>query len=115
MHIGTAGGWTKASTGYTFQKSIRKTQQLVAFLKLEKGFQNMKQKDRFWFYDLLFLDVLSKHNEKGQMLFTLMFKKNNSERIFKFLDEQTSFLEELKIMLSFPVGLFLKALWKRLF
>ena len=35
--------------------------------------------------------------------------------IFKFLDEQTTFLEELKIMLSFPVGLFVKALWKRIF
>jgi len=44
-----------------------------------------------------------------------MFKKNKSERIFKFLDEQTTFLEELKIMLSFPVGLFVKALWKRIF
>lgn len=115
MHIGTAGGWTKASTGYTFQKSFRKTQEVVAFLKQGKDLNKMNQKNRFWFYDLLFLDVLSKHNEKGQMLFSLMFKKNKSERIFKFLDEQTTFLEELKIMLSFPVGLFIKALWKRLF
>ena len=115
MHIGTAGGWTKASTGFTFQKSIRKTTEVIAFLKTNKGLNKMEQRNRFWFYDLLFLDVLSKHNEKGHMLFSLMFKKNKSERIFKFLDEQTSFVEELKIMLSFPVGLFVKALWKRIF
>jgi lycopene beta-cyclase len=115
MHIGTAGGWTKASTGFTFQKSIRKTEEVIAFLKTDKDLNKMKQSNRFWFYDLLFLDVLSKHNEKGHMLFSLMFKKNKSERIFKFLDEQTTFLEELKIMLSFPVGLFVKALWKRIF
>ncbi len=75
----------------------------------------MKQKNRFWFYDLLFLDVLNRHNEKGYLLFSIMFKKNNPELIFKFLDEKTTFLEELKIMLSFPVGLFISALWKRIF
>jgi lycopene beta-cyclase len=44
-----------------------------------------------------------------------MFKKNKSEHIFRFLDEQTSFFQEFKIMLSFPVGLFVRALWKRIF
>ena len=115
MHIGTAGGWTKASTGFTFQKSMRKTKEVINFLKTGQDLNNMEKRNRFWFYDLLFLDVLSKHNEKGHMLFSLMFKKNKPERIFKFLDEQTSFLEEIKIMRSFPVGLFIKALWKRIF
>ena len=115
MHIGTAGGWTKASTGFTFQKTMRKTNEVVAFLKQNKALNTLIQKNRFWFYDLLFLDVLSKHNEKGHLLFSLMFKENKTDRIFKFLDEQTSFLEEIKIMMSFPVGLFVKALWKRMF
>lgn len=115
MHIGTAGGWTKASTGFTFQKTMRKTNEVVAFLKQDKALNTLIQKNRFWFYDLLFLDVLSKHNEKGHLLFSLMFKENKTDRIFKFLDEQTSFLEEIKIMMSFPAGLFVKALWKRMF
>ena len=115
MHIGTAGGWTKASTGFTFQKTMRKTNEVVAFLKQDKALNTLLQKNRFWFYDLLFLDVLSKHNEKGHLLFSLMFKENKTDRIFKFLDEQTSFLEEIKIMMSFPAGLFVKALWKRMF
>jgi len=83
--------------------------------KNRKPLNQMKQKNRFWFYDLLFLDVLNRHNEKGYLLFSIMFKKNNPELIFKFLDEKTTFLEELKIMLSFPVGLFVSALWKRMF
>jgi lycopene beta-cyclase len=115
MRIGTAGGWTKASTGFTFQKTVRKTKEVVEFLKEEKPLNTMNQKNRFWFYDLLFIDVLSKHNEKGHHLFSLMFKKNKSENIFRFLDEQTSFFQEFKIMLSFPVGLFVRALWKRIF
>jgi lycopene beta-cyclase len=115
MHIGTAGGWTKSSTGFTFQKTIRKAKETASFLKTGKPLNQVKQKNRFWFYDLLFLDVLSKHNEKGHLLFSLMFKKNSPELIFKFLDEKTTFKEELKIMLSFPVGLFVNALWKRIF
>lgn len=115
MQIGTAGGWTKSSTGYTFQKTIRKAKETASYLKTGKPLNQMKQKNRFWFYDLLFLDVLSKHNEKGHLLFSLMFKKNNPELIFKFLDEKTTFIEELKIMLTFPVGLFINALWKRMF
>ena len=33
LNIGTAGGWTKASTGYTFMNTTKKTEQLTKFLK----------------------------------------------------------------------------------
>jgi lycopene beta-cyclase len=32
----TAGGWTKASTGYTFKNSDKKSSQLVAFLQQDR-------------------------------------------------------------------------------
>ena len=31
LNIGTAGGWTKASTGYTFYNTSKKTKDLVSF------------------------------------------------------------------------------------
>src|SRR5690606_37129725 len=58
FHIGTAGGWTKASTGFTFMNTYRKTQSLVELLKKGKSLDNLYRKDRFWFYDLLLLDIL---------------------------------------------------------
>lgn len=115
IHIGTAGGWTKASTGFTFKKTTEKIDALVAFLKTDKPFTQFWKPDRFWFYDLLFLDVLATHNAYGHELFRMMFQKNTPEVIFKFLDEKTSFWEEIRIMISFPISLFVKALWKRLF
>ena len=115
MHIGTAGGWTKASTGFTFKKTTEKIDALVAFLKTEKPFSRFWKPDRFWFYDLLFLDVLARHNAYGHELFRMMFQKNDPEVILKFLDEKTNFWEEIRIMISFPIPLFIKALWKRLF
>ena len=72
------------------------------------------KKNRFWFYDLIFLDVLYYKNHLGKQLFTDMFNKNNPKTIFKFLDNKSSFIEELKIMLSFPKTIFLSAVLKRI-
>jgi lycopene beta-cyclase len=54
INIGSAGGWTKASTGYTFKNSIKKSKALVQLLSTEIDFRKYHKKDKFWFYDLLF-------------------------------------------------------------
>jgi lycopene beta-cyclase len=118
LHIGTAGGWTKASTGFTFMNAFRQTKKLIPFIKTNQDLSTFHQKNRFWFYDLLFLDVLEKYNEQGSTLFIRMFDKNPPLRIFRFLDEQTSFGEELLILSSFSIqqiGWFLSAFFKRIF
>jgi lycopene beta-cyclase len=115
LHIGTAGGWTKPSTGYTFQRINEKTKELVDFLKKNKPLSHFGKRGRFWFYDLLFIDVLAKNNAHGADLFKRMFQKNSPETIFQFLDEKSSIAQEFQIMRSFNVRQFVKALWKRLF
>ena len=118
LHIGTAGGWTKASTGYTFKNTQQKTQRLVTFLKKQKPLDLFQKRNRFWVYDLLFLDVLYKYNAQGSTLFSRLFQKNKPSLLFRFLSEETRFWEELKIMSSFrssQIKLFLIALVKRLF
>ncbi|KRO85929.1 MAG: hypothetical protein ABR90_01740, partial [Cryomorphaceae bacterium BACL29 MAG-121220-bin8] len=89
LFIGTAGGWSKPSTGYTFKNIERKTTAIVGFLKQENNFIKFSKKNRFWYYDLIFLDVLFQNNHLGSVLFTQMFKKNSPNLIFKFLDEKT--------------------------
>mgnify|MGYP005755906605 FL=1 len=115
LHIGTAGGWTKPSTGYTFQRINKKTKELVDFLKQNKPLHKFGKRDRFWFYDLLFIDVLAKDNGSGADLFRRMFEKNAPKTIFNFLDEKSSFQEEFQIMRSFNIKQFLGALLKRIF
>jgi len=118
LHIGTAGGWTKASTGFTFKNTTRQVKNLIAFLKTNKPLNRFTSRNRFYYYDLLFLDVLSKYNAQGSELFERMFTKNSPQQIFRFLDEQTNFWEELKILSSYSliqISWFLKALMKRLF
>ena len=118
LHIGTAGGWTKSSTGFTFMNTRRNIDRLIPFLKTGGDLNTFRIKSRFRFYDLLFLDVLKRYNAHGSELFSRMFEKNPPVRIFRFLDEKTNFIEELKIMASFTLNqkiLFLRALILRLF
>ncbi|MBP4138939.1 lycopene cyclase family protein [Flavobacterium geliluteum] len=124
LNIGTAGGWTKASTGYTFKNSEKKSSQLVAFLApsasllMPSGSLKMSdfhKKNKFWYYDLLLLDVLYRHNELGSLIFSSLFKKGNPSLIFKFLDEETSLWEDLKVILKCPKMPFIKALFRVLF
>ena len=113
LHIGTVGGWTKASTGYTFKNTSKKTIQLIAFLKAENDFTHFRKKTRFWWYDLLLIDVLSSYNHLGSKLFSTLFKRNSLKNVFRFLDEETSFIEDLRIMLSMPPLRFITALFRR--
>ncbi|MFB9077998.1 lycopene cyclase family protein [Flavobacterium procerum] len=116
LNIGTAGGWTKASTGYTFKNSDKKSTALIEFLqKNDSSLLNMKlfyKKSRFWFYDLLLLDILHRTNELGSQIFSSLFKKGNSVLIFKFLDEETNLSEDLKVILKCPKMAFIKALFR---
>lgn len=111
INIGTSGGWTKASTGYTFKNSDKKSSELVAFLQSETDFTKFHKKTKFWWYDLLLLDILDRKNELGSHIFSSMFKKGNPAVIFKFLDEETSLKEDIQVILKCPKMLFIKAIF----
>ena len=113
LNIGTAGGWTKASTGYTFYNTSKKTKELVSFLKEEDDFSVFSKRKKYWFYDLLFLDVLAKNNEKGSALFASIFKKVDVKTILKFLGEESNLREDLKIITSVSPLPFILSIFKR--
>ncbi len=115
LKIGIAGGWAKASTGYTFYSSVKKVKKLVAHLKNDKPLSSFGERNRFWFYDLLLLDILFRSNHLGEQIFESLFKKRSPQLIFKFLDEDTNILEELYIMASPRPWPFIKALVNRIF
>lgn len=122
LNIGTAGGWTKASTGYTFKKSDKNSSRLVSFLETQNNnpsalpkIKSFYKKSKFWFYDLLLLDILNKHNELGSSIFSHMFQKGNPALIFKFLDEETNLVEDVKVILKCPKTPFIKALFRVVF
>tara|TARA_R110002050_G_scaffold48356_3_gene112465 strand:+ start:15652 stop:16794 length:1143 start_codon:yes stop_codon:yes gene_type:complete len=114
LYIGTAGGWSKPSTGYTFKNTSKKVTTLVDHLKREKPLTSFHKKDKFWFYDLLLLDILFKNNELGHSIFEALFKNKKPQLIFKFLDEETNLWEDIQFISGLSPLPFIKALIKRL-
>jgi lycopene beta-cyclase len=83
-------------------------------LKVEQNLSKFTKPSKFWFYDLFFLDVLARNNEEGPSLFSSLFRNNKIQTILKFLDEESSFTEDLKIIKSVPSKRFAKAVLNRI-
>lgn len=111
-HIGTAGGQTKASSGYTFQFIQKQTAAIVQALvnnKLNKNVKPFPSPRRFHFYDSVLLHILAHKKMGGDDIFTRLFKKNTAPAVFKFLDNESSLPEDLALIKSLPTGVFLRA------
>lgn len=109
--IGTAAGCVKASTGYSFTRAMRHTQQIISFLKKEIDHIPSPSSGRFLFYDKLFLSLIQQYPQKMPGIFAALFKRNKIQRILRFLDEATHLWEEVMIFSQLPKKYFLKVLF----
>jgi lycopene beta-cyclase len=110
FHIGTAGGQTKASSGYTFRFIQKQSQLITDCLVKGKPLEAAgTAAKRFGFYDTVLLRLLEEGKPGGSEIFSRLFQRNNAAAVFKFLDNETSIIEELKIILTLPTLPFLKA------
>ena len=75
-------------------------------------FTKFKVFNRFTFYDKLLVRVLFDDNELGNSIFSRMFSKVSPDKIFRFLDEESTLQDELRVILSCPKLPFIKALFK---
>jgi lycopene beta-cyclase len=114
VQIGTAGSWVKPSSGYSFKNSEKNARRLVENLHQGKRPDSGIIKSRFRLYDTLFLDRLYRANDTGEDLFVTMYSKNHIHSIFKFLDEETTFIEDLRMMSTFKPWPFIGAIYRRL-
>jgi lycopene beta-cyclase len=113
MRIGTAGGWVKASSGYSFKNTEKQVGKIIELLQTGKGLNTPSKAARFQWYDDLFLRVLYHQNKVGNKLFSEMYSKNTIQTIFEFLDEESNLTEEIKLINRFSKYPFLKALIKK--
>ncbi|MBA6152661.1 lycopene cyclase family protein [Gelidibacter maritimus] len=113
--IGTGGGWVKGSTGYSFKHTEKHVSKIIKNIKAGKNPSHQLFKKKFKFYDKIFLKVLHDENEKGVWIFESFYSKNSIRTMFRFLDEETNFSEDLAIMKSLFSMAFIKAFFKVLF
>jgi lycopene beta-cyclase len=99
-HIGTAAGCVKPSSGYTFVRILEHNKAIIDCIRNKKPLKEAQKifPRRFKLYDATMLNVIIKNEVMGAKFFTALFKLRKPKEIFKFLDQKTNFLEELKIM-----------------
>lgn len=104
INMGTAGGQTKASTGYTFQfvqkRSGKIVKELAAGLPVSSK-TTFREKVYSW-YDQTMLEVLLSGRMEGRDIFDAMFRKVDPERILAFLGNESTLIDEFLIMQSVP-------------
>ncbi|RYF77455.1 MAG: lycopene cyclase, partial [Chitinophagaceae bacterium] len=102
INIGTAGGQTKGSSGYTFYFIQQHSKALVErLLKTGKPFV-AKPPSRFHFYDSILLHILQHNTLPGKQIFSTLFQKNKVQDVLTFLNNESNLAQELKIISSLP-------------
>jgi len=107
IDIGSAGGMTRLSTGYTFlniQEHSRYISNNIEKIKDTKIYNIGK---KYKFLDNIFLNVLKNNPEKMQKIFFNMFKVS-SKTVIKFLSNKSSIFDDLEIILRMPKWIFIK-------
>ena len=110
INIGTAGGMTRLSTGYTFlniQEHSKYIRENIDNISNAKKFEIDK---KYQFLDEIFLRVLKKNPEKMSDIFFRMFK-TSPKTVIKFLSNKSNFLEDLSIIFKMPKLIFIRALF----
>lgn len=110
--IGTAGGWVRPSSGYSFKNADRYSAMMVENIKKGRRHEAGIANSRFRTYDSIFLNVLKTRNDLGEEIFTRLYTKPEIQSVFRFLDEESSFLEDIHVMFSLNKPLFWKAFFQ---
>jgi lycopene beta-cyclase len=109
INIGVAGGQVKGSSGYAFHFIQEKTKTIVTDLVAGKNplsARTFTQK-KFQLYDSVLLRVLQDQKLDGATIFTAIFSNNPPDRVFRFLNNESSLVDDLHIMSSVPTRIFL--------
>jgi len=104
INLGTAGGKTKPSSGYTYRFIQKHVEALVNQLEAEGDpFVHVTLLGkRFLFYDRILLNVLHKRTLEGKDIFGMLFKRNKINQLFSFLDNETNLWNELFLLNTLP-------------
>ena len=110
INIGSAGGMTRLSTGYTFLNIQEHSKYILKNIdKIDKVVKyNLGQKYKF--LDKIFLKVLKSNPEKMPNIFYKMFKCS-PDTVIKFLSNKSNILEDINIICKMPKLIFIKALF----
>ena len=107
INIGSAGGMTRLSTGYTFLNIQNHSKYITENIEKIKDLKPYHIGKKYEFLDNIFLNVLKNHPDKMPKIFFNMFK-GSSKTVIKFLSNKSNFYEDLRIIFKMPKWIFIK-------
>ena len=111
INIGSAGGMTRLSTGYTFLNIQEHSKYICKNLENIEKAKVYTIKKKYEFLDSVFLKVLKKYPKKMPNIFFNMFI-GSSNTVIKFLSNKSNVFEDFLIISKMPKWIFIKALFK---
>jgi lycopene beta-cyclase len=105
INIGTIAGFVKVSTGFTFTRTIRKIKLLADLLEKNVPITDASLLSpwRFRWYDSVLLKIMATKSYPIKKFFTALFKFLPVNLPLQFLDDKTTFFQELRVMLVSPI------------
>ena len=112
INIGTAGGMTRLSTGYTFLNIQDQSKYIRENIENIKNVNIFEIGRKYQLLDKIFLSVLKRHPQEMPDIFFKMFNSYTNP-VIKFLSNKSSILEDLLIILKMPKWMFIKAIFNK--
>ncbi|MFF0820183.1 MULTISPECIES: lycopene cyclase family protein [Micromonospora] len=105
VRLGTAGGATRPSTGFTFSAMLRQAEQVAAALAGGRApVPAPAYPRRHLWMDAVALRALDTGRVGGPEFFDRLFDRNPASRVLRFLDGDTGVVEDLAVMRSSPLA-----------
>ncbi len=111
VDIWTAWWATKPSSWYTFLSILSHAQAICSTFTNKKSLPLPYSKRHRW-YDMIMLEVMSTYPEKYHTLIVKLFKHTPEHALVHFLNEKSSFREELQVIWSLPKRIFIRSLFR---
>ena len=107
INIGSSGGMTRLSTGYTFLNIQEHSKYLVNNIDQIQNVKPYHIGKKYEILDKIFLNVLKSHPDKMPKIFLNMFKAP-PKKVIKFLSNKSNILDDLSIIFKMPKWIFVK-------
>lgn len=114
--VGLESGGARASTGYVFQRIQRWAEGAVSEIKNGKPVSGHSRDS--WVVrkmDSIFLRVLERYPERGPEIFIRLFSMRDTGSVIRFMNDEPTLSDILRIMSALPSGIFIKELMRGFF
>ena len=110
INIGTAGGMTRLSTGYTFLNIQEHSKYIRENIDNISEIDKFKIDKKYQYLDEIFLRVLKRNPKIMPDIFFKLFRAS-PKAVIKFLSNKSNFFEDLTIIFKMPKLTFIRALF----